>query len=293
MPIRDAINSPDGLNLLNPDVITDEEISAFHRYYDEVKRDQNQSYEFWIEFGPDVLKRHKARTLAYNVEAPSPAGALAALHQYVVEAFDDGIRYEIELAKTMGASRSDVLDTISIAFIHGGHPGMYAVSRVSDVIREYEDPHAPAPWPEPWSYDGEAFKSGADFSTLVASDEDVSAIVSWYEWRCGEVPDGVQFLATYRPQLLKAYRNRYEHAIRESLPAQMLPYLLLHYHVARGSQEGIRENVLLGFALGMSRPQLLDAICSAALHGGIEVLGAAKRAAGDLLDVSEKGAFGA
>lgn len=286
------MTSPDGLNLLEPDVITGEEIARFRRYYDEVKGDQNQSYEFWLEFGPDVLKRHKARTISYTLGSPSPVGALAALHQYVVDAFDDGIRYEIELAKTKGASRSDVLDTISIAFIHGGHPGMYAVSRVADVLRTYEDPEATA-WPPEWSFDRDAFASGADFSSLEATKDDVEAILSWYRRRCGEVPDGVRFLAAHRPQLLKSYRSRYEHAIRESLPAQMLPYLLLHYHTARGSQEGIRENVLLGRALGMTRTQLLDAICSAVLHGGVEILGLVERAAGDLLDESKKGEMGA
>jgi hypothetical protein len=83
--------------------------------------------------------------------------------------------------------------------------------------------------------------------------------------------------------LLKAYRDRYEHAIRDSLPQQMLPYLLLHGNTVRGFRDGIRENVLLGRALGMTREQLLDAICSAVLHAGVEALSIVEEAAGELL----------
>jgi hypothetical protein len=105
----------------------------------------------------------------------------------------------------------------------------------------------------------------------------------WYERTLGEVPRYVTFLARHRPGLLKAYRDRYEHAIRDSLPKQMLPYLLLNHSVVRGSREGIRENVLLGRALGMTREQLLDAICGAVLHTGAEVLAIVDEAAGELL----------
>jgi hypothetical protein len=93
----------------------------------------------------------------------------------------------------------------------------------------------------------------------------------------------VRFLAQHRPGLLKAYRDRYEHAIRDSLPKQMLPWLMLNYNVVRGFHEGIRENVLLGRALGMTKEQLLDAICFGVLHAGANALGIAEEAAGDLL----------
>ena len=93
----------------------------------------------------------------------------------------------------------------------------------------------------------------------------------------------MDFLARHRPGLLKAYRDRYEHAIRDALPKQMLPYLLLNHSVVRGSRAGIRENVLLGRAMGMRREQLLDAVCSAVLHAGINALDVADEAAGDLL----------
>jgi hypothetical protein len=99
----------------------------------------------------------------------------------------------------------------------------------------------------------------------------------------GEVPRHAKFLAEHRPDLLKAYRNRYEHAIRRSLPAQMLPVLMLHYNAVRGFAGGIRENALLGKALGLTRSQLLNAICLAELHGGAEVFDVVTEAAGDVI----------
>jgi hypothetical protein len=63
----------------------------------------------------------------------------------------------------------------------------------------------------------------------------------------------------------------------------MLPYLLLNHDVVRGFSGGIRENVLLGRALGMTREQLLDAVCFAVLDAGVNALDLVEEAAGDVL----------
>jgi hypothetical protein len=62
---------------------------------------------------------------------------------------------------------------------------------------------------------------------------------------------------------------------------------MLNYNVVRGFGEGIRENVLLGRALGMSREQLLDAICYGVLHAGANALGIVEQAAGDVLRATD------
>ena len=160
---------------------------------------------------------------------------------------------------------------------------MYATAAYSDFLRNYADPVPGERFPPEWSFDPHAFDSGMDYSTREATEEDMRRLRDWYERMLGEVPRYVDFLARHRPGLLKAYRDRYEHAIRDSLPKQMLPFLLLHANVVRGFREGIRENVLLGRALEMTREQLLDAICSAVLHAGVEALSIADEAAGDLL----------
>jgi hypothetical protein len=138
-------------------------------------------------------------------------------------------------------------------------------------------------FPPNWSFDPGAFDSGMDYSVREATPEDLRRLTDWYERVLGEVPKNARFLAEHRPDLLKAYRNRYEHAIRESLPAQMLPFLMLHSNAVRGFKDGIRENALLAKALGLTRPQVLNAICLAELHGGAEVFDVVTEAAGDVL----------
>ena len=63
----------------------------------------------------------------------------------------------------------------------------------------------------------------------------------------------------------------------------MLPYLLLNHSAVKGDEDAIRENVLLGRALGMTSEQLLDSIGLAVLFAGVEVLGPVERCAGDEL----------
>jgi hypothetical protein len=287
-----AISSiQDGLDVSRPDEMTAEEIAAYRSEYTGSNKGLLDSFEFWLEFRPDVLKRHKARTRHYT-SAVEPShhlvGLLGAIHQYTVMAFREGIAYEIRLAQTNGALRTDVLDTLSIAFIHSGHRGMYAAADYIAFLRDYVDP-APAAdrFPAGWSFDPQAFDSGMDYASREASREDMDRVQDWYQRTLGEVPRYVRFLARHRPGLLKAYRDRYEHAIRDSLPRQMLPWLMLNYNVVRGFQEGIRENVLLGRALGMTREQLLDAICYGVLHAGVNALGIAEEAAGDVLAAME------
>ncbi len=277
----------DGLDVTNPDVTTPEEIAAYRAEYHGTNKGLLDSFEFWLEFRPDVLKRHKARTRHFRTakEPDRPlVQILAAIHEYTVTAFAEGVAYEIRLAQSLGATRSDILDTLSVAWIHSGHRGMYAAAAYADYLRTYEEPEPQTPrFPEGWEFDPHAFDSGMDFSTRDATPDDIAALRDWYRRTLGEIPPHVDFLATHRPGLLKAYRDRYEHAIRDSLPKQMLPYLLLNHNVVRGFRGGIRENVLLGRALGMTREQLLDAICFAVLDAGVNALDVVEDAAGDVL----------
>lgn len=278
----------DGLDLLSPDVTTQAEIEAFHRTYEGTNKGHLDSYEFWVEFRPDVLKRHKARTRHYRgaeAKAHRGPGILGQIHQYTIDGFAEGVAYEIRLAQSScGVTRADILDTLSVAFIHTGHQGMYAAAASKDYLRTYLDPPPTDRFPPSWSFDPRAFDSGMDFSTPEVLPGDLDRLREWYLRTIGEIPRYVELLARHRPSLLKAYRDRYEHAIRDSLPKQMLPYLMLNYHVSRGAAEGIRENVLLGRALGMTREQLLDAICGSVLYSGINVLEVVDRAVGDLLE---------
>ena len=278
----------DGLDVTNPDLTTQAEIDAYRAEYVGTNKGLLDSFEFWLEFRPDVLKRHKARTRHFRTtqEPDRPlVQILAAIHRYTTTAFAEGVAYEIRLAQSLGATRTDILDTLSVAWIHAGHRGMYAAAAYRDYLRAYEDPEPvdASRFPDGWEFDASAFDSGMDFASREATPEDIDALRGWYVRTLDEVPPHVDLLATHRPGLLKAYRDRYEHAIRDSLPKQMLPYLLLNHNMARGFRGGIRENVLLGRALGMSREQILDAACFAVLDAGINALDLVEDAAGDVL----------
>jgi len=278
---------PEGLDLSHPDTITQEEIDAFHAAYERTGKGRLDSFEFWIEFRPDVLKRHKARTPHYfgeeTREHPLPL-QLAALHQYTIESFDDGISYEIRNSRSSGARLTDVVDTLSIAWLSSGHAGMYAMSRAAVAyLRSYPEPDIPPRFPPSWGFDPAPLECGMDYSNDDTSSAELGKLLVWYERTVGFVPRNVGFLAKHRPGLLKTYRSRYEHAIRDSLPVQMMPFLLLNHAVVRGWGESMRENFLLGRALGMTDEQLQDAVFLGVLFAGASVLDAVDAAISDLI----------
>lgn len=281
---------PDGL-LYNPDVTSQEEIDTYRAFYAKTKGYSLPAFEFWLETRPDVLKRYRANFVRETTSAEEKPRALphvlAMLHHYAVVGFGEGILYEIKLAQSEGASRGDCLDTIAFAFLNGAPMGMDAVGKSSlEFMKNWKEGDAPVRadrWPAAWSFDANAFKSGMDFSTPEASKRDIEAVQDWYQDKLGEVPRYVQFLARHRPGFLKAFRNRFENALRDGLPKEMVPYMLLNLNVSRGFKDGIREAVLLGRHFNMTRPQLADAICWA-YYGGMDGISIAQEAAGDILD---------
>ncbi|MGH6617466.1 hypothetical protein [Sphingomonas sp.] len=276
----------DGLIVGNPDVTTAEEIAAFRAYYDRTKGRVLPGFEFLLEHRPDVLKRYRAGvrvTTSPEWRSHPLQMVLQHLHQYVISAYGDGIIYQVHVAQNAGASKAMVLDVLSIAFLHSGPRGLnYAATEAGDYIRDYADP-APGKWPEGWGFEANAFHSGMDFASPGASNADIDALRDWHMRTTGEIPKHVDYLAKYSPDLLKAWRNRYEHCIR-ALPKQMMPYLLLNYNVSRGFADGIRENVLLGKAFGMTKQQLTDPIAWSLYYGGVESYDLIERVVGDVLD---------
>jgi hypothetical protein len=278
----------DGLIITNPDHTSQEEIDAFRAYYAATKGKSLPGLEMWLELRPDVLKRYRAgvreTTSAQWRAYPLPM-VLQHLHQYAIIGYDDGIAFQLNVARAAGATRGVLLDVLAVAFLHSGPRGMnYVAGSSLQALRDYEDPDPAGRWPEGWALDIEALRSGADFTSVEATPADIEAITGWYESAIGEVPPYVTFLARERPNFLKAYRNRYEHAIRDALPKQELAYLMLNYNVSRGFADGIRENYLLGRAWGIAPEMLADAITWGFYYGGVECIGAAQTALGDLLD---------
>jgi hypothetical protein len=278
-----------GLDLANPDSWTEEEDRAFTAFYLKTKGHTLPGHDFWVRERPDVLKRYRVQAIA--VESTDPAaiafklGPLTWLHFYSVIGFVEGVRYQIANARgRAGATRKELIGVLAIAFLHSGPLGMFAVAASSDALDEYEDPADPTPWPEGWVAEPEAFRSGMDFGNPELTSEDRASLEGWYLRVCGEVPRHVAFLAEHRPLLLKAQRNRFEFAIKDELPKQLMPILLLHLHASRGWRDGIREAALMARGLGVPKQVAVDAVLRSAPYGGTASIDLVADAAGDVFD---------
>jgi hypothetical protein len=276
-----------GINLLEPDVLGPTEYEDFKNYYIKTKGKALPSFEFWYEFRPDVLKRK--RLMARMTPSPETLGTplpnlLAFLHYYTIVAFDEGILYEVKNAQSHGASKDQILAVLGLAYIHAGPFGFhYVASSSQEYIRSYVEPAEPGPWPANWEVDADAFRSGLDFSRAELLDGELGLVEEWYERVCGEVPGHVRLMGKYRPNLLKAYRNRFENTIKDAMPKQMMAYLQLHWEVSRACGPGIREGVLMARGLGMTLSQTIDAIAWGGEYGGVAAHTLVEEVAGDIL----------
>jgi len=221
--------------------MTAEEIDAYRAQYTGSNKGLLDSFEFWLEFRPDVLKRHKARTRHYAsaLEPVHPlVELLGAIHQYTIM---PSVRRRLRGAPGADQRRAShrhprhALDCLR-PLRAPRHVRGRLLQRLPARLRD--PPAATERFPAGWTFDPNAFDSGMDYSTREASAEDMERLTDWYTRTLGEVPRYVGFLALHRPGLLKAYRDRYEHAIRDSLPCQMLPWMMLNYNVVRGFHEG-------------------------------------------------------
>jgi hypothetical protein len=273
-----------GLELGDMENVSGQEVSAFANFYNSVLGHRHIGLDLWLDTRPDVLKRYRqysdTATPRTFEDDHRITGAGFTIF-YAVVGYDVGVRYAIHMMQVAGLTRSQVYENLAICFLVGGPRGMETIAL---ALRNYEwlEPTRPATFPDGWAHRPEFLRSGLDFSTREASAEDVAKMRDWYVRTLGEVPPYVELLLDLRPSLLKAYRNRYENLLRE-LPTQFIPASLLHYDVIRGFGEGIRENVLLLRALGVSREQVVNIAGSASLNGGMAGFSIMAKAAGDVL----------
>ena len=281
----------DGLDMTSLDTITDEEVQAFRDHYLYTKGYSIPAFEFLLTFRADILKRYRATVPFMTTAAEKKCivkNSLNMLHFYAIRGYEDGILYEVHLSKRRGATKGEVLDTLAVAFVHGGPLGSHFVATsTTEYLQTWEDEEPSRDnderWPEHWNFDPDAFRSGMDFSSPKATPADIDRLFGWYQDTIGEIPAWVKALAEFRPDFLKSYRNRYENLLRGGLPKQMLPYLMLHHCIERGQEDGIRENMLLGKAMGLTSEQLIDGMAWSSIYAGVEAAGLIDRVAGDVL----------
>jgi hypothetical protein len=162
-----------------------------------------------------------------------------------------------------GYSRDAVVETLALSFYLAPTWGTVQVaSALREALAEFQEPApgAPSPFPDGWKVAPEELKAGLDYSTPELTGADLAALREWYVRVCGEVPKSIELYAEYRPNLLKAERNRWENIVRSGLPNQMFAYLLIHYEVWRGNIAGTRDALLLGRGLGLSKTHAVDAL---------------------------------
>jgi hypothetical protein len=282
-----------GLDLSQPELTTPAELEAFFADPDQPGGRPLAIYELFADLRPDLLKRSLAWSREIHASETFKT-TLPYLNVYATRGWLEGVRYEIGLLQPgtsitdVGYRRDTIVETLAVAFYLSPSWGtVQATTTVRECLEDFQEPApgAASPFPPDWAVAPEALKAGLDYSTRELTTADLAALTDWYMRVCGEVPESVRLYAKYRPTLLKAERNRWEHIVRTGLPNEMFAYLLLHYEVWRGNPEGTRDALLLARGLGMSQEIAVDAIWyGAGFYGG---LGSLAAVAGPIREILE------
>ena len=279
-----------GLNMDNLDETSPAEVEA---YLSRLLSNRGPIYEVtsslvWFDERPDFAKR--ARWGGRLFGSPDPVqivmSGIAHLFTYINVCWEAGILNEFKSLQRQGLTKAQLMEIVMAAQLSAGFKGLESVYRaVGMLLRDFQDRPEPAAWPEGWAPDRGAFQSGLDLSTRELTGADRRAIFTWYEKTIGEVPRSIEFVANYHPEFLKAYRIKWEGALRGALPKQVMPYLMLRHNTHNGFRDGIREAALLGRAWGMSRRWIMYAVtCTAYYCTGIDALYIARDALQDVFD---------
>ena len=271
-----------GLDLSRPTELAPGEAEAFKHHYATQFGHSLDGLDWWLDKNPEVLKRYRLySSLTLRVE-PAITGN-GTLTFYALMGYVTGVRYVLHSWKARGVSRAQALEMLAMAFVHSGPRGMQTIAEAAQGIEFPEHPESPAKFPDGWAPDLDAFRSGLDFSTVELTPEEKGRLYDWYLRTIGEIPPYVRFMAEHRPTLIKTHRARVENMLYV-LPKQMWPTTMLYYHVMRREAEGIRENVLLCKAWGVSKSDTLDTIGNALVYGQMEAATMIQNEVGDVFD---------
>lgn len=271
-----------GLDLSKPTELSEEEAAAFKGHYGTQFGVPMHGLDWWLDKNPEVLKRYRLYcSLTLRVEPAVMGGGTLAF--YMLMGYAKGARYVMHSFLNDGLSKAQALEMIAVAFVHAGPRGMETIAEAMQGLDFPDSPERPARFPAGWAPDVEAFRSGIDYSTVDLTSAEKANLYDWYLRTIGEIPPYVRFMAEHRPRLLKTHRSRIENMLYV-LPKQVWPTAMLYYHVMDRVAEGIRENVLLCKAWGVSKSDTLDTIGNALVYGQMEAASMVQREAGDIFD---------
>ncbi|WP_313807480.1 hypothetical protein [Sphingobium sp.] len=271
-----------GLDLSTPCAITEQEKNAFRGHYATQFGHSLDGLDWWLDRNPEVLKRYRLYCSLTLRVVPALTGN-GTLTFYALNGHVTGVRYVLHSWLTRGVNRAQAMEMLAMAFVHAGPRGMETIQEAAQGIEFPETTDTPGIFPEGWAADIDAFKSGLDFSTVTLDADEKAKLYDWYLRTIGEIPPYVRFMAEHRPTLIKTHRARIENMLYV-LPKQFWPTTMLYYHVMSRVAEGIRENVLLCKAWGVSKSDTLDTISNALVYGQMEAAAMVQKEAGDIFD---------
>lgn len=279
----------EGLDLTRIGEITQEEIDL---NLTSVWRWRGPLYEMYanslmLDFAPDFAKLHRWASDMYGRPQIENVITLSLqnIHSYIMLGWETGILNEFHTLRRNGMTKAQLMEAVMFTQLTAGMRGLGHVYRaIGDLLPVWSDPTTPAPFPEGWAPDPDAFKAGLDLSTRNMTPEDIRNLTGWYERTIGYLPDSIAFGLKHHPEFVKVNRAKWETAIR-TLPKQVAPYMMLRHHTITGNREGLREAAQLAHAWGITKQRIVQGITGTAFYfTGFEGLYAVNEAIGDLLD---------
>jgi len=247
-----------------------------------------------LEHRPDYAKRFYDGIPAFmnrlqqtGTESSHPVEllmeSLQHLPMYILYGWETGIYNEFRHLRSRGLTKAQLMELVMFAQLQAGMRGLQLVyNAVSRFLVDLPDAPEPAPFPAGWAPDPDAFKAGIDLSVRNLTDQDRKNLTDWYEKTIGYVPNSVTFAMTYHPEFYKWHRARWE-VIFQTLPKQVMPYIMLRQHMITGFRDALREAVLLGKAWGITKEWIVHGLAVTACYTGFEGLYAAQAAMDDIL----------
>lgn len=260
----------EGLDLETIGEMTREEIDA---NLASVWRGRGPLYELranslMLDHAPEFAKLHRWGSDLFGRPDPANITILACqnLHSYMMLGWETGIHNSFKTLTRNGMSVAQIMELAMFNQLYAGMRGLGHLFRaVGDDLPCYKVPEkAPAPFPDGWAADPEAFKCGLDFSTRAMTRADIGNLTDWYEKTIGYVPNSIRFGLKYHPEFVKVNRGKWEFAIRTQ-PKQIVPYIMLRHHCITGWEEGLREATLLALAWGVTPELVSRAITATAM----------------------------
>lgn len=279
-----SVHSDRGLDLTTPDVLSAAEATAFRAAYGATHGKALDAYEFWLEFDPPVVKRHRLQA----VWTPDPHAPrypvlpiIGFLYLYTVLAYQEGIRYETSHAREIGLSDAAVLQIIELAFARSGPRGIDAAWRGArpELLADRAGAVSlESLFPRSWSRDPALFDCGLSPLEPDLTAEEQQRVRDWYSARRGGVPAGVELLINVRPGLLKAQLLRLRAAMRGPLPAQVYGFVEVQAAAGTGNAAALTAAVEFAHGLDLNVREVVEALGWGIQYSGLEMVDVAAEA---------------